>query len=128
MDPEDGYIVCFAVVELISKQRQPLPELNALYFLSPSEDSVRALIEDFKDERKPQYRSAYIYFSCSLCTPLSFWARSFISHSEFSMLNPAQLGAAPHCIHSGSVQLRWCVLADACAVRCRLHQLIPARS
>ncbi|CDJ52937.1 syntaxin binding protein, putative [Eimeria brunetti] len=51
------------IVELISKQRQPLPELNALYFLSPSEDSVRALIEDFKDERKPQYRSAYVYFA-----------------------------------------------------------------
>ncbi|CDJ29183.1 syntaxin binding protein, putative [Eimeria mitis] len=51
------------IVELISKQRQPLPELNALYFLSPSEDSVRALIEDFKDEKKPQYRSAYVYFA-----------------------------------------------------------------
>ncbi|OEH77500.1 syntaxin binding domain-containing protein [Cyclospora cayetanensis] len=51
------------VVELISKQRQPLPELNALYFLSPCEDSVRALITDFKDERKPQHRSAYVYFS-----------------------------------------------------------------
>lgn len=50
-------------MELISKQRQPLPELNALYFLSPSEDSVQALIKDFKDEKKPQYRSAYVYFS-----------------------------------------------------------------
>ncbi|CDJ57235.1 syntaxin binding protein, putative [Eimeria maxima] len=51
------------IVELISKQRQPLPELNALYFLSPSEDSVRALVEDFKDEKKPQYRSAYVYLT-----------------------------------------------------------------
>ncbi|KAL8425067.1 hypothetical protein Efla_001456 [Eimeria flavescens] len=54
------------VVELISKQRQPLPELNALYFLSPSEDSIRALIEDFKNERKPQYRSAYVYISSAI--------------------------------------------------------------
>ncbi|CDJ42050.1 syntaxin binding protein, putative [Eimeria tenella] len=51
------------IVELISKQRQPLPELNALYFLSPFEDSVQALIKDFKDDKKPQYGSAYVYFS-----------------------------------------------------------------
>lgn len=50
-------------MELISKQRQPLPELNALYFLSPFEDSVQALIKDFKDDKKPQYGSAYVYFS-----------------------------------------------------------------
>ncbi|KAL8433228.1 hypothetical protein ACSSS7_004013 [Eimeria intestinalis] len=54
------------VIELLSKQRQPLPELNALYFLSPSEDSIRALIDDFKDERKPQYRSAYVYLSSNI--------------------------------------------------------------
>ncbi|XP_026189916.1 syntaxin-binding protein 1 [Cyclospora cayetanensis] len=61
------------VVELISKQRQPLPELNALYFLSPCEDSVRALITDFKDERKPQHRSAYVYFS----SPIPYEQRVF---------------------------------------------------
>ncbi|CDI79534.1 syntaxin binding protein, putative [Eimeria praecox] len=61
------------IVELISKQRQPLPELNALYFLSPSEDSVQALINDFKDEKKPQYRSAYVYFS----SPIPYEQRVF---------------------------------------------------
>lgn len=54
------------VVELLTKQRQPLPELNALYFLSPTEESVRILIEDFKNERKPQYQSAYVYFCSSI--------------------------------------------------------------
>ncbi|KAL8446836.1 hypothetical protein Emag_004597 [Eimeria magna] len=54
------------VIELLSKQRQPLPELNALYFLSPSEDSIRALIDDFKDERKPHYRAAYVYLSSNI--------------------------------------------------------------
>lgn len=55
-----------SVIELISKQRQPLPELDALYFLSPKEESVGYLIKDFEDQKNPQYRSAHVYFSYAI--------------------------------------------------------------
>jgi len=49
------------VVELIEKKRQPLPELDAIYFISP--ESIESLVDDFKNERKPQYRDIHIFFS-----------------------------------------------------------------
>lgn len=84
---------CPAVVELLTKQRQPLPELNALYFLSPTEESVRILIEDFKNERKPQYQSAYVYFCSSIRTSIRAQLNSFIRSlpSNFATDNRAKL-------------------------------------
>ena len=52
-----------AVVELLEKARQPLPELEAIYFLEPSAASVRGLVSDFANPKKPQYKRVHLYFS-----------------------------------------------------------------
>ena len=49
------------VVEPISLQRQPFPELEALYFLSPSVKSIEFLNDDFEDKTTPQYAAAHIF-------------------------------------------------------------------
>lgn len=54
------------MVELISKNRQNLPNLDAIYFLSPTVESFESLVKDFKNDRKPQYKSAYIFISQSV--------------------------------------------------------------
>uniref|UniRef100_A0A0G4IBN5 Uncharacterized protein n=1 Tax=Chromera velia CCMP2878 TaxID=1169474 RepID=A0A0G4IBN5_9ALVE len=54
------------VVEKIDKKRQPLPELDALYFLSPDNHSVKLLLEDFANEKRPQHRHVHIFFSSPL--------------------------------------------------------------
>eukprot|EP01066_Platyproteum_vivax_P002258 Platyproteum_vivax@DN12760_c0_g1_i1.p1 len=46
------------VVKKITKKRQPLPQLDGLYFLSPTEESVRALISDFKKTK--QYKTIHV--------------------------------------------------------------------
>ena len=44
-------------------QRQPLPDLAAAYFIQPTIESVNRLISDFKDKKKPMYKSCHIFFS-----------------------------------------------------------------
>ncbi|CAI9552212.1 unnamed protein product [Staurois parvus] len=50
------------VVEDIYKIRQPVPELKAIYFISPSEKSVDFLVNDFKP-KQCKYKASYVYFS-----------------------------------------------------------------
>ncbi|XP_068098204.1 syntaxin-binding protein 3 [Hyperolius riggenbachi] len=50
------------VVEDIYKIRQPVPDLKAIYFISPNQKSVDCLVNDFKP-KSCKYKAAYVYFS-----------------------------------------------------------------
>ena len=43
--------------------RQPSPHLSGIYFITPSEDSVRALVSDFSRRGASQYKAVHIFFS-----------------------------------------------------------------
>ncbi|XP_040263363.1 syntaxin-binding protein 3 [Bufo bufo] len=51
------------VVEDIYKERQPVGDLKAIYFISPNEKSVDCVVKDFKSKSSCKYKAAYIYFS-----------------------------------------------------------------
>ncbi|XP_041133366.1 syntaxin-binding protein 3-like [Polyodon spathula] len=54
------------IVEDLYKNREPVPEMKAIYLISPSEKGVDSLVNDFKNTYK--YKAAYIYFTdCSRC-------------------------------------------------------------
>ncbi|RKO98829.1 hypothetical protein CXG81DRAFT_4871, partial [Caulochytrium protostelioides] len=53
------------LVEDITRQRQPYPQKEAIYFLSPTHESVTALVDDFLGGR-PAYGRAHIFFTSSL--------------------------------------------------------------
>ncbi|KAM7013148.1 syntaxin-binding protein 3 [Tautogolabrus adspersus] len=49
------------IVEDLYKIREPVPEMKAIYFMSPTAKCVEAFIADFKT--KPKYKAAYVYFT-----------------------------------------------------------------
>ncbi|XP_063282180.1 syntaxin-binding protein 3 [Pelobates fuscus] len=50
------------VVEDLYKKRQPVVEMKAIYFITPTEKSIDCLVNDFKN-KPSKYKAAYIYFS-----------------------------------------------------------------
>ncbi|KAL2477949.1 SNARE-interacting protein KEULE [Forsythia ovata] len=54
-----------SLVEDLFRRRQPLPSMDAIYFIQPSKENVVMFLSDMSG-REPLYRKAYVYFSSSV--------------------------------------------------------------
>lgn len=50
-------------VELITNKRNRFPNYGVIYFISPTQKSINALVEDFSNLKRPKYNRAYIFFT-----------------------------------------------------------------
>jgi syntaxin-binding protein 1 len=53
-----------AAIENLTKKRQAFPSIEAIYFISPTEETLNRVIDDFSGAR-PQYAAAHIFFISS---------------------------------------------------------------
>ena len=60
LKPMNDYI---AVVETIMKKREPLPAMEAIYLITPNEESISELKKDFASQHRTMYRAAHVYFT-----------------------------------------------------------------
>ncbi|XP_044494083.1 protein transport Sec1a [Mangifera indica] len=69
-----------SLVEDLFKRRQPLPSMDAIYFIQPLKENVIMLLSDMSG-REPLYRKAFVFFSSPL-------PKEFVNHikSDSSLL------------------------------------------
>ncbi|KAL4592808.1 hypothetical protein LXL04_005813 [Taraxacum kok-saghyz] len=58
-----------SLVEQIQKRRQPLPSMDAVYYIQPTKENVDKLLADMSG-KSPLYRDAYVFFSSSISRDL----------------------------------------------------------
>ncbi|CAI9104644.1 OLC1v1003358C1 [Oldenlandia corymbosa var. corymbosa] len=58
-----------SLVEDIFRRREPLPSLDAVYFIQPSKENVVLFLSDMSG-REPLYKKAYVYFSSPVAKDL----------------------------------------------------------
>ena len=51
-------------------RRQPMPDMTAVYYITPTVESVNRLIADFRDKKKPMYGTCHLFFSSPLSDAL----------------------------------------------------------
>ncbi|GFQ05035.1 snare-interacting protein keule [Phtheirospermum japonicum] len=58
-----------SLVEDIHKRRQPLPTMDAIYFIQPTKENIVIFLSDMSG-RSPLYRKAFVFFSSSVSKEL----------------------------------------------------------
>jgi len=51
------------IVEMIDKRREPMPAMEAIYLITPTENSVKGLLNDFQSQNRTTYKAAHVYFT-----------------------------------------------------------------
>eukprot|EP00088_Acartia_fossae_P070077 TRINITY_DN9291_c0_g1_i5.p1 TRINITY_DN9291_c0_g1~~TRINITY_DN9291_c0_g1_i5.p1 ORF type:complete len:593 (-),score=179.63 TRINITY_DN9291_c0_g1_i5:1133-2911(-) len=54
------------IVETVDKKREPMPAMEAIYLITPTQESVRCLMSDFQSQNRTTYKGAHVYFTEAL--------------------------------------------------------------
>merc|ERR1719153_1247274 len=51
------------IVETVEKMREPMPAMEAIYLITPTDSSVKGLLNDFQSQNRTTYKAAHVYFT-----------------------------------------------------------------
>lgn len=51
------------LVEQLDKSRQPFPEMDVIYFITPTIESVNLVLDDYPSASKSKYGNVHLFFS-----------------------------------------------------------------
>ena len=52
-----------AVIEPVTNEREPLPDMECIYFVEPIISSWERIRDDFSNKQKPKYKKAHLFFT-----------------------------------------------------------------
>eukprot|EP01113_Clastostelium_recurvatum_P022373 TRINITY_DN2667_c0_g1_i1.p1 TRINITY_DN2667_c0_g1~~TRINITY_DN2667_c0_g1_i1.p1 ORF type:complete len:620 (-),score=203.59 TRINITY_DN2667_c0_g1_i1:32-1732(-) len=84
------------VVEKIDIMRQPLPNLEAIYFITPTVESIDLFINDFKKKDKPMYAAAHLFFTSRLPDELFQKMQGSIAATKIKSLKELNIEFLPY--------------------------------
>jgi hypothetical protein len=61
------------LVENLSKGRQPFPEMEVVYFVTPTVEAANLIVQDFSNPTKPRYGPVHMIFTDAV-SALPFFA------------------------------------------------------
>ena len=92
-----------AIVENITRARQPMPTLDAVYFITPTDESIKKLSEDFRKAAQPQYNDVHLIFTSRVSDELMSKLKTQITLVQkiktFKELNLEYLAIESQCFH-----------------------------
>lgn len=85
-----------SLVEDINKRRQPLPTMDAVYYIQPTKENVVMLLSDMSG-KTPLYRDAYVFFSSSVPKELVNYIKKRTKYKiSFTCYERDELGVLCH--------------------------------
>merc|ERR1712212_217984 len=84
------------IVETLEKARQPIHSMEAIYLITPTEESVNAFINDFKSSSSGLYKAAHVYFTQAIPDPLFKTLSQSAAAKEIKSLVEVNISFTPY--------------------------------
>eukprot|EP00008_Paramoeba_atlantica_P013984 CAMPEP_0201477256 /NCGR_PEP_ID=MMETSP0151_2-20130828/2314_1 /ASSEMBLY_ACC=CAM_ASM_000257 /TAXON_ID=200890 /ORGANISM="Paramoeba atlantica, Strain 621/1 / CCAP 1560/9" /LENGTH=628 /DNA_ID=CAMNT_0047857907 /DNA_START=6 /DNA_END=1889 /DNA_ORIENTATION=+ len=116
------------IVENLDMDREPLPNKEAIYLITPTRESIQGVIKDF-ESKKPQYATAHLFFTAPLGDDLfskltQSGARSFISSlKELNLMFYLQESQVFHTETPGITKVLYSPYSDKAAITEHLGEI-----
>ena len=82
-------------METLEKVRQPMANMEAIYLISPTEESVNTLINDFKSSTSSLFKAAHVYFTAGTTVVAAVKTSNLLSLQQ-SLTSCSKLGQNLH--------------------------------
>jgi len=84
------------IVETVEKRREPMPAMEAIYLITPTESSVKGLLNDFQSQNRTAYKAAHVYFTEAIPDRLFKMMKESEGSKSFKSLVEVNISFVPY--------------------------------